>query len=159
MFLKARSIVAVVLVLGCLAAPLAAAPADNRPVTVRMRVESATRLRVSSSVLTFEVSDPASPPTVPVEFSAGARTYQGGEVLLTVEPSGTLETPNGRPSQKVAIGYQGEGQAGTLAAGGPSTAGRWVGSGLREGRLLFTLRGAVAPGTYSLPVKFVLSTP
>jgi hypothetical protein len=37
-------------------------------------------------------------------------------------------------------------------------AGRWIGSGLRTGRLTFALRSAVA-GTYSLPVRFVLSAP
>ena len=41
---------------------------------------------------------------------------------------------------------------------GPSTVGRWRGSGLRRGRLVFTLRDGTA-GPSSVPVRFVLSAP
>jgi hypothetical protein len=48
--------------------------------------------------------------------------------------------------------------AGTLAGAGAVVAGRWVGSGLRTGRLVFSLRAA-SGGTYTLPLRFVLSAP
>ncbi len=154
-----RSIVAMLVVVTCSTPPVTAAADDVKGVTVRVNIRTATSLRVSSSLLRFDVSDPASPATVEIQFAAGGRTYKGGDVVLTVEAAGTVETPDGVRSQDLAIGYEGEGQAGTLAAAAPSTAGRWMGSGFRQGRVLFTLRGATVPGTYQLPVKFALSTP
>ena len=119
-----------------------------------------TSLHVSASELRFEVTNSTSAPTVSVDFSAAARTSTGGDVVLTVEAAGRIEAPAGGPSADLAVGYRGDGEnAGTLSGAGPHVAGRWTGSGLREGRVSFTLRGATGSGTYSLPLRFVLSAP
>ena len=114
-----------------------------------------TSLRVSSQILQFAVSDPDVPAVAVVEFSAGARTQPGGDVLLTVERLSSIDCPD-----EAAVTFTGDGPgsgAGGLAAAGPTIAARWTGSGLRSGRLTFLLRAAT--GTYTIPLRFVLSTP
>jgi hypothetical protein len=57
--------------------------------------------------------------------------------------------------------FAGEGDgllAGVVVNGAAAVAGRWTGSGLRTGRVLFSMRAAAA-GTYTVPVRFVLSAP
>jgi hypothetical protein len=39
-----------------------------------------------------------------------------------------------------------------------SIAGQWAGSGVRRGRLVFTLHAASA-GAFNVPIRFVLSAP
>jgi len=129
-------------------------------VTMRAVFNSHTSLRVSSSQLRFEVPDTLATPRAFIEFSAAARTYTGAQVVLTVEAVGSVQPPAGGPSADLVVGYEGEGEnAGTLSEAGPHVAGRWTGSGVRQGRVMFTLLGATAPGTYLLPLKFVLSAP
>lgn len=128
--------------------------------TMRAEFRSHTSLRVSSSEVHFDVAGTLDTSRTSIDFSAAARTHRGGEVVLTVEPVGTVQSPESGPSATLIVGYEGEGgRSGTLSEGGPHVVGRWMESGLREGRILFTLQGATVPGVYSLSLKFVLSTP
>jgi hypothetical protein len=142
-------------VLALSAVPLRAAAADDSTsstVTVTAQFGARSSLMVSASVLHFVVVQPGQPAVVVVEFSAAARTRQGGEVLLTVEPMETAGTP-------MDLSVAGDGDVPhALATGGPCVAGRWTGSGRRSGRLTFVLQNSAA-GSHSLPVQFVLSTP
>jgi hypothetical protein len=82
-------------------------------------------------------------------------------VVLSVEPLRAFDGPGGAADVVTAVSFSGVGEgttSGALVQSQPSIAGRWTGSGLRTGTLVFVLRAA-APGTYLLPVRFVLSTP
>ncbi len=140
-----------------LASPPSVEGAETKSSTVAVVAGfgSRTSLRVSSQVLQFAVSDPDVPAVAVVEFSAGARTQTGGDVVLTVERLSSIDCPD-----EAAVTFTGDGPgsgAGGLAPAGPTVAARWTGSGLRTGRLTFVLRAA--PGTYTIPVRFVLSIP
>jgi hypothetical protein len=140
-----------------LASPPSVEGAETTSSTVAVVAGFGTRtsLRVSSQLLQFAVSEPDVPAVAVVEFSAGARTQTGADVLLTIERLPSIDCPEGS-----AVTFAGNGPgtgAGTLAAAGGTLAARWTGSGLRTGRLTFVLRAA--PGTYTIPVRFVLSTP
>jgi hypothetical protein len=96
-----------------------------------------------------------------LDFSAGARMPAGCDVVLTVEPLDTIDRIGGAARAGADLTFRGEGDgmlAGSIAAAQGTVVGRWQGSGLREGRVIFTLR-ANAAGSYSLPVRIVLSTP
>jgi hypothetical protein len=130
--------------------------------TVAMRVEfrNQTALHVSTSQLRFDVSRPNDTSAASIEFTAAARTRRDGDVLLTVQPVGDMQAPDGASSAGLVVGYQGEGHnSGTLADSGPHVVGAWMGSGVRPGRVMFTLLGAHTPGVYSMSLKFVLSAP
>lgn len=148
--LSFSSLVAVGVLLG---APLSALGAESATASIIVNVQFMTRtsLRVSTEVLRFDVTRPAEPALAVVDYSAGARTRPGGEVVLTVE---SLETVDG----SISVRGEREGVAGVLAPAHPVIAGRWVGSGSRAGRLEFSLCSP-APGTYAVPVRFVLSAP
>ncbi len=151
----------VVLGLVLLPHPAAAQNSASARVVINAQFSSHTSLKVSAQVLHFTVTDPAEPASVAVDFAAAARTGSGGEVVLSVEPVRALEGPGGAADAESAIGFAGAGDgtlSGTLDPVAPSIAGRWSGSGVRTGRLLFSLR-ASAPGSYTLPVRFVLSAP
>jgi hypothetical protein len=143
------------------APPLAAASgSDAKTVVVAATVASRMSLKVSTQLLQFEVAD-GGEAVAAIDFSAGARTQTGGEVVLTVEPMRATEGPGGAADVETSVTFAGEGEgtrSGSLIANAPAVAGRWNGSGLRTGRMVFALRSA-APGSYSLPVRFVLSTP
>jgi hypothetical protein len=131
--------------------------AESKSSTVAVVAGFGTRtsLKVSSQILQFAVSDPDEPAVAVIEFSAGARTQTGADVLLTVERLASVDCPEGTP-----VTFVGDGPGtdpGTLGAGLPTVAARWTGSGLRSGRLTFVLRAP--PGTYTIPVRFVLSAP
>jgi len=161
MYLHATQFIAATLVslIGA-QAPMPGGADTTRVVSVSAVFQSHTSLRVSASELRFDITDPASVPSVSIDFSAAARTYRNGDVVLTVEAAGSIDAPVGGPSADLAVGYRGDGDnAGTLSEAGPHVAGRWTGSGVRQGRVSFTLRGATVPGTYSLPLRFVLSAP
>src|SRR5262245_30215377 len=144
---------------GCvalLATPPGVEGAESTSSTVAVVAGFGTRtsLKVSSQVLQFAVTEPDAPAVAVIEFSAGARTQTGGDVLLTIERLPSTERPEAR-----AVTFVGDGSGtgrGTLGAASTVVA-RWTGSGLRTGRLTFVLRAA--PGTYTVPVRFVLSTP
>jgi hypothetical protein len=124
-------------------------------------LSSRTALTVSTDVLRFDVTASGFPAVMSVEFIAGARTGAGGEVVLTVEPVRQVEGPGGSGDAGISVAFAGDGQgthAGLLRAAEPVVAGRWTGSGRRTGRLRFSL-GTATVGTYTLPVRFVLSAP
>ena len=130
-------------------------------VTVTAGFASRTSLRVSTELLRFDVNAAGQSTETIVDFSAAARTHHGGEVVLTVELAGTLNGPGGASDAETSLTFAGLGNGlakGPLDHSRPSIAGRWVGSGLRTGQLAFTLRSS-APGSYSVPVRFVLSAP
>jgi hypothetical protein len=143
--------------------PQAARASDSTTATVAVSATfgSRTSLKVSSQVLQFDVRDPAAPATAAIDFSAGARTRQGGEVVLTVETVHAIQGPGGAAGVETSVSFAGEGTgtlSGALTSASASVAGRWAGSGLRTGRLVFNLR-AGASGSYTLPVRFILSAP
>lgn len=136
--------------------------ADTKVATVGVRVEvsSRTSLRVSSELLQFSILDGSGAATATVDFYAGVRVPGGSDVVLTVEPVQSIEGPGGAADVDATVAYSGEGQglvSGQLT-GGPSVVGRWRGSGLRRGHLVFTLH-ALPPGVYTMPVRLVVSTP
>lgn len=150
-----------VLALALCASTAAAEEVANGNVTVSLTVAPRTSLKVSSRVLHFDVTQPGSVATAAMEFTAGARMASGSDVVLTVEPMRGLDGPGGAADVETDLSFVGEGDgmlAGSIAIAQSTIVGRWQGSGLREGRLIFRLR-ANAAGTYSLPVRFVLSTP
>jgi hypothetical protein len=143
------------------AGPLSADQSAQRTLLARVEFQPRTSLTVSSSVLQFQQNDPDTTAVVTVDFTARARTGHAGEVVLTVESAHGIEGPGGASDIEAVVSFAGEGggtRAGVLGTGGPSVAGRWVGSGSRDGRIAFTLR-ASAPGTYTVPLRFVLSAP
>ena len=131
----------------------------SRSVVVNVNLVTRTALKVSSDRLQFDVPGMGGAATASIAFTAGARMPAGCDVVLTVEP---LEPMDGSAGVRDAdISFTGEGPgmlAGSIAAGRSTVVGRWQGSGVREGRVVFTLRAA-AGGSYSLPIRVVLSTP
>jgi hypothetical protein len=128
---------------------------------VTVTVAARTSLRVSSDRLEFAMPRDNGQATAAVDFVAGARLPAGSALVLSVEPLSGLEGPGGAADVDAAVTFEGEGDGtahGALVNTRPSVAGRWQGSGRRTGRLLFTLHAAAA-GVYTLPVRFVLSTP
>jgi hypothetical protein len=151
----------VALVCAVAASQAHAAEKATASVRVNVRVASRTSLRVSSDVVRFDLPERGGAATAAISFSAGARVPAGARVVLTLEPLRHVEGPGGAADVEGSITFEGDGDGllhGKLEGARPVVAARWQGSGLREGRLLFTLRSE-APGSYTLPVRFVLSTP
>ena len=143
------------------ASPVSAAETATASVVVSAKFASRTSLKVSTNLLRFELAGPGQPATATVDFAAGARTLAGAEVLLSIEQLRSVEGPGGASDLDSSVSFAGEGAgtlAGALIATGPAVAGRWIGSGLRQGRLVFALR-AGASGNYIVPVRFILSAP
>jgi hypothetical protein len=138
----------------------AAEEIGSRHITMNVSLAARTSLKVSSRVLQFDVTRPDEAATAALEFAAGARMPAGCDVVLTIEPLQAVV--DGTVAAAVTdLRFVGEGTgmlSGSIAADRSTIVARWQGSGLREGRLLFTLR-ARAAGSYSLPVRLVLSTP
>ena len=150
-----------VAVLAVCARGAAAEDVATARVSVNLHVASRTSLKVSSRVLHFDVTRPGGFATAALDFSAGARTPARSDVVLTIEPERGIDGPGGAAEVDTDLSFIGEGDgvlAGSVALAHGTVVGRWQGSGLREGRIIVTLR-ANAAGTYSLPVRFVLSTP
>jgi hypothetical protein len=142
-------------------AALFAADTATAAVIVNAQFSSRTSLKVSTEILQFDVATPDQPATAAVEFSAGARTPAGAEVVLSVERVRGVEGPGGAADVDASLTFSGESDGtlgGAVATGGPTVAGRWIGSGIRNGRLVFELR-ASASGRYTVPMRFVLSAP
>ncbi len=144
---------------------LSAANEDNALVRFGTSVGATTSLRVSSSELRIEPSPAGSlgPHVVgTIEYVAAARTHNSGEVVLTVEALAGLDTlPGSGNLSETAIEFEGSASgamAGVLSTS-PEVAARWVGSGIRSGRLTFTVRGAGPQHTTAVPLRFVISTP
>jgi hypothetical protein len=139
--------------------PAAAEEAASATVAVSARFSTRTSLKVSSQFLQFDLRPGDEAATGVVEFSAGARTYAGGEVVLTVEALEHVTGPEGAGAVAHSVTFAADGgNAGELRQSAPCIAARWIGSGLRNGRVTFTLRSSVA-GSYSVPLRFVLSAP
>lgn len=158
------ALTALCLVLPVLAIAAPAADAEEvaaKKVTINVNLAPRTSLKVSSRVLRFDVTQAGGAATAAIEFTAAARLPSGSDVVLTVEPERALDGPGGAADVDADLTFSGEGHgllAGAIASAHSTVVGRWQGSGLREGRLIFTLR-ANATGTYSLPIRVVLSTP
>jgi hypothetical protein len=149
----------VVLLLTAGTAPAADTSRTAVPVTVQ--VSSRTSLRVSNELLQFALEERAGVATATVDFAAGARVASDSDVVLSIEPLRSIVGPGGAADTDASVDFAGQGDgtiSGTLGSASPSIAGRWHGSGMRQGRVTFTLHAAAA-GVYSLPVRFVLSTP
>ena len=143
------------------ARPSSAQAVSSATVNVQAQFSARTSLKVSSDLLQFTVAESGGAATAAVEFSAGARTPASNDVVLTVEPLRAIEGPGGAADTETALSVGGEGaglQAAQIAASHSTIVGRWQGSGVRQGRLVFTLRAA-SSGTYTVPVRFVLSAP
>lgn len=129
----------------------AAPDTTTQSIQARAHIASRSSLRVSSELLHFVVAEPGRAATATVDFVAGIRTHPGAEVVLTVEVL--------RGSEPVlTFASDGEGGGHGAMASRPVLVGRWIGSGRRSGRIAFSLLGGAA-GTYSVPVRFVLSAP
>jgi hypothetical protein len=130
-------------------------------IIVSVDVASRTSLKVSSELLHFDVSQRDGTATAAIDVVAGARMVAGSDLVLTIEPLRGLDGPGGAADAETTLGFEGDGQgllAGRLVPAQSAVIGRWHGSGLHEGRIVFTLR-ATAAGAYSMPVRFVLSAP
>ena len=110
-----------------------------------------TALTVSTRTLHFVVTDALTPATASVEFSAAARTSAGGNVTLMVDAADGAGLSSG-VSLEVVSGPEGV-QPSALSSQ-PVAAGRWTGSGVRNGRITFQLRAQ--PGSYDIPVALYL---
>jgi hypothetical protein len=144
----------VALVTTAILSPTAASAMDVAMVrlAILVQVSSRTSLTVSTDQLRFDSAPGSDAAVVEVDFSAGARIPSGTDIVLTVQPLTTL-------GGVITFNGNGDGtRAGTLTMDAPSTVGRWRGSGVRRGRLVFTLRDGTA-GASSVPVRFVLSAP
>ncbi len=124
-------------------------------------------VRVSSDVLTLEPRETGLDGATfaqSIEFRAASRTSQSGEVVLTMEPLFPLDRLNGGGAAdgvtSISFEATGEGaQAGMLRDHEPQTVGRWVGSGVRTGRITFAVRGPIDPRGVTVPLRFVLTSP
>jgi hypothetical protein len=142
-------------------ASAAAAETASASVVVSAQFTGRTSLKVSTDILHFDVNVAGEAATSAVEFSAGARTQAQGEVLLSVEQRRGMTGPDAVSKNESALTFAGQGDGtleGVVGAASRVVAGRWIGSGLRHGRLLFTMR-ADTSGTYVVPVRFILSAP
>jgi hypothetical protein len=144
--------------LGC-AATSPAQSVAHANLSITAQFAPRTSLKVSSQLLQFDVTQGTA--TTTIEFSAGARTPSQGEIVLSVEPLSGLSGPGGAADVDTAITVSGDGEglfSTRLESASTTVVGRWHGSGLRQGRLVFTLNAPTA-GSYAMPVRFVLSTP
>src|SRR5262245_26670261 len=141
-------------------APVASAETASTTLVVAATFNSRTSLNVSTDVLQFNANGPGDVALAMVDFSAGARTAAGAQVVLSLEPVQEVHDTHG-PADADSLTFSGVGEgtlSGTVAQSGLTAVGRWTGSGLRHGRLIFALRKP-ATGTYTVPVRFVLSAP
>jgi hypothetical protein len=83
-------------------------------------------------------------------------------VMLSVERRRSGGGSGGPSELEPSISFAGQGngtlEGSLISASSQAVAGRWTGSGLRHGRLVFALHDN-APGTYVVPVRFILSAP
>jgi hypothetical protein len=95
-----------------------------------------------------------------VDFSAAVRTHAGVNVVLSIEVGAEPgETTVHETGSTLTFVGEGEGTlGGTVLRAGRSVAARWIGSGRRTGRLRFLLRTRTV-GSYTIPVRFVLTAP
>ncbi len=160
-----RAFVTAALIGSALALPIHASDVTSAIVRFQSDVSASTALRVSSSALRVgpQTGSSAGPVVVgTIDYRAAARTRTDGEVVLTVEAQADLPTLAGPSAGENAIEFEGFGdgaRAGVLRSDVPQVAGRWVGSGVRTGQLVFTLRGTAATNGAIVPLRFVISLP
>jgi hypothetical protein len=157
---------AVVVLTAAQGAGLLASDHDIAVTRFQATIGPSTSLRVSDHLLVFDPRPPGyDGPVVAgtIDFSAAARTQTGGEVVLTVEPLAPIDALGGGAAGALTtVAFQGSGvgvQDGVLRSGQPETVARWVGSGLRTGRVTFVLRGPLTPEGAAVPLRFVLAAP
>jgi hypothetical protein len=157
--LARRTVCVASIVLGFLGwpSPLRAQAVGTATLVLRASLAPRTSLHVSTMRLRFDVAADGHGAIATVDYRAAARTEAGRPVLLTIEPDGDLEAADGSGTTGLAVGCGGQASYLELTSGQPSLIGRWMGSGLWQGVVGCRLDRAVAPGRYSLPVKFVLS--
>jgi hypothetical protein len=120
-------------------------------VAILVHVAARTSLTVSTDQLRFDPL-PDGGAEADIDFCAAARIASSSDIVLTVQPLTPLDG-------EVTFSGSGDGTGtGTLSTLAAATAGRWHGSGLHRGRLVFRLRDA-AQAPASVPVRFVLSAP
>jgi len=126
-------------------------------VTVVATFSSRTTLQVSSDLLTFDVASAETQATASIDFLAAARTHADGPVVLSIEP--LREAVSESAAASLAFNGDGAGTtSGSVSSHVPTVAGQWIGSGVRRGHLVFTLRSS-SSGTHIVPIRFVLSAP
>ena len=165
----ARLLTAALLAAGLCAALGAALAASDQSIAItrfQATIRTQTALHLSDDVLTIaprRAGDIGPLSAGAIEFRAAARTSSGGEVILTVEPLEPIASlAGGAGESPTTIAFEGSGegaQSGALNDARPETVARWVGSGLRTGRLTFTVHGPVSPQGATLPLRFVLTAP
>lgn len=139
--------------------PASAMAADAvQHVTLSARFDSRTSLDVSTSTLVFTVPEDGGMATTTIEYAAAARTRRDAEVVLTVERVNGIEGPGGAADAETHLVLASDVTPAVPVESSSAAAARWTGSGLRHGRLTFTLRAAAA-GTYVVPLRLVLSAP
>ena len=155
--------------IGCLALALVAHPpailaqSAERSATVVATVTVAPRTSVKTSarVLEFQIEPGANEAVAVVEFTAASRALPDAGVVMTITPDGGLNGPGGAADVEANLSFSGDGlgiSSGALSLTQPVTVAQWTGGGVRNGRLVFTLR-ASSPGQYRLPVRFAISVP
>jgi hypothetical protein len=97
------------------------------------------------AVLQFHVTEVDRPAEASIPFVAGARAHSESEVVVLIEPVSLA------PGVTLSIVGGNDLVPGIVSADLPTPAARWVGSGLRTGRLQFQLRAT--PGTYVVPIR------
>lgn len=141
----------------------AAAQQSARSLVIGATVANASSLRLSSSALHVGSVEGGRVVVVgTIVFDASARTRTTGEVILTVEALRDPDTLTGGPSgDDVVVEYGGssDGVVPGVLSTGPQVAGRWTGSGVRHGQLVFTLRSQSPTVGGTIPLRFVLATP
>jgi len=164
----ARLAIAALLAGVCIAVTATVSASDQSVTVTRFQatIRASTQLSVSDHVLMIaprQAGDEGPLNAGAIEFRASARTASDGEVILTVEPLAPIASLSGGASgTETTIGFEGRGdgaQTGALSDAHPETVARWVGSGQRTGRLIFTVRGPVSPQGGRLPLRFLLAAP
>ena len=129
----------------------AASDTTTKSLQASVEVSARTSLTVSTELLQFVVEEGGAPAVATVDYVAGVRTRADAEVMLTIEALRDVDAA-------VSFSTVGGGMHGSVVRARPVVVGRWIGSGRRSGRIAFSLCATDA-GTYTLPVRFVLSAP
>jgi len=161
-----RALATVALLGGALVLPIGASDVASALVRFRSDVTASTALRVSSSVLRIDPQPGSTTGAIlvgTVDYRAAARTRADGEVVLTVEAQSdvpALDGPGGGREAVIEFAGIGDGaRGGVLRRAVPQVAGRWIGSGVRSGQLVFRLRGDAGAAGAVVPLRFVISLP
>lgn len=140
------------------AAPLAlfaSAPQQvTQSVTATVTFGPRITLQVSTQVLRFHVTDSSASAETSVIFAVGARALKGGDVRLIVEIADPPAAGGARGYALSVVGGSDGVTTGALTHDAPTVVARWVGGGLRTGRVTFRLEAA--PGDYEIPLRYLV---